>query len=165
MDNRKSIQNTQTMLKTEIALSPISEKVLSTLIDIISSSEQQASPLVEDDLTVTVTNGKSMLITGVGAGAYLLADHTDTQGLNLPELWLGIKPLPQTEHVSSALTNLEERRVPGPEYGLWRLLSAGRAIAYHSLLVKTLDWALKHEEPKTTRCYNTRNRSTENIYL
>ncbi|WP_281645465.1 hypothetical protein [Parendozoicomonas sp. Alg238-R29] len=124
-----------------MVLSPLAEGALAAIVKTLKGdSSPQAPALTEDELTVTVVGGKSMIVAGLGDGAYLLSDHTDTQGLALPELWLSVEPLISHRKAAAALKTLEEKRRPGPEHGIWRLLSATRSITHHTLLDKTLRW-------------------------
>ena len=123
------------------ALSPLSEHALIALNTALEGdSSQQTPPLSADKLTVRVVSGKTMVVAGLGDGAYLLSDHTDSQGLALPELWLGTERFLSHTQASEALKVLEEKRRPGPEYGAWRLLAAARSIAHKTLLEKTFNW-------------------------
>ena len=133
------------------ALSPLTEKALATLSKAINESPDHTPlTLSEDDLTVNVVGGKSMLVAGLSNQSYLLADHTDTQGLALPTLWLGTGSLASEHLATAALHNLEERRIPGPELGAWRLLTATRSIAYHTLFEKAFNW-LSEKRPVASR--------------
>ncbi|WP_281647348.1 hypothetical protein [Parendozoicomonas sp. Alg238-R29] len=42
-----------------------------------------------DDMSVPVINGTYLQAIGLGEQNYLLADHTDSQNLALPEIWFG----------------------------------------------------------------------------
>ena len=133
------------------ALSPLTEKALATLSKAINESlDHTPLTLSEDDLTVNVIGGKSMLVAGLSNQSYLLADHTDTQGLALPTLWLGTGSLASEHLATAALHNLEERRIPGPELGAWRLLTATRSIAHHTLFEKAFHW-LSEKRPVASR--------------
>ena len=153
--------NTQNLWLTEVlakspdhlsvgtALSPLSEEVLSTLITLMKGiPSQKVTPLRTENLTVTVVNNHNMLVTALGMGAYLLADHTDTQGLSLPEFWMRTERLPSAPQATAALKKLEEQRLPGPEFGAWRLLSAVRAMAYQSLVQQAFSWISQITQPR-----------------
>lgn len=134
------------------ALSPLTEKALFTLSQtLIDDTNQKYTSLHENDLDVNVVSGASMLVTGLGTTAYLLADHTDSQGLSLPQLWLGMESLVPDHQTTAALQQLEARRIPGPEYGAWRLLTAARSIVHHTLFEQAFRWlsdtSLKKKEP------------------
>ena len=138
------------------ALSPLTEKALATLSKAINESpDHPPLTLREDDLTVNVVGGKSMLVAGLSNQSYLLADHTDTQVLSLPTLWLGTGSLASEHLATAALQNLEERRIPGPELGAWRLLTAARSIAHHTLFEKAFNW-LSEKRPAVSR-FTTNN--------
>lgn len=121
-------------------LSPFSDCSLATIKDFILDEEQDTREVHCEDMLLPAVSGHYMQLATLGETGYLLADHTDTQGLALPEMWLVNSPQAPAETLSLELASLEERRIPGPEYGIWRLLSAARSITHHTLLNKAFEW-------------------------
>ncbi len=123
-------------------LSPLSsctiERIQKTILD--GSSVEVIPPLVCTDMVATVINGKHMQAIDMGQSGYLLADHTETQGTELPELWLDTKPASVS---NTALAQLEAQRLPGTEKGVWRLLAAVRGAFYHNLIDFGVNKAMK----------------------
>ena len=142
---RKALWLTNTLSKpvdrntTITILSPFSTCALATIKDFILGERQEAHNAHCEDMRVPAVSSHYMQLATLGETGYLLADHTDTQGLALPEMWLVNSPQAPAEALSVELATLEERRIPGPEYGIWRLVSAARSIAHHIILNKAFE--------------------------
>ena len=121
-------------------LSPFSTCALSVIEDFVLSVDMENNESDCDDMLVPAVSGAYMQLATLGGRGYLLVDHTDTQGLSLPEMWLVDAPHSPAEMLSVELGALEERRIPGPEFGAWRFLSAARSIVHHTVLSKTFAW-------------------------
>ncbi|WP_281647349.1 hypothetical protein [Parendozoicomonas sp. Alg238-R29] len=134
------------------ALSPLSSCIVDALAELAESADSNNTGDVHcDDMLISVINGRNMQLAYLGEGNYLLADHTDTQSLSLPELWLGNSSITKQAALRTGLVSLEGQRKPGPEYGAWRALTAARSIMYHSLLNKAFSWWQKQQIGKENK--------------
>ena len=143
---------------TDSVLSPFSNCVLSTIRDHIQGNQDGVENAICDDASMPTIHGAYMQLASLNTNGYLLADHTDTQSLSLPELWLVESSQAPVETLKAELVALEEKRAPGPEYGAWRLLSSARAFAYHTALNRFFEWATGDGESAQNE---TRGKGTE----
>ncbi|WP_281647912.1 hypothetical protein [Parendozoicomonas sp. Alg238-R29] len=115
------------------AANPFSKCIINALIEVLPNPGiQDPTRLTCTDLAVPVFTGHTMQIFGMGEEGYLLADHTDSHGLRLPDLYLNTE-LNSALLGQSSLNSLEQRRLPGPMDGHKRLLSSLRIIIYRVL--------------------------------
>ncbi len=114
-------------------LSPLSACTLKHIEALLTSYNRHPQKLVCQDIVVSAVNGHNMQAVDLGNSGYLLADHTDSQGIELPTLWLNTRSS-KVAPGEAALKAIEERRMPGAERGLWRLFTTVRSLLHHQIL-------------------------------